>query len=111
MCYYRSFMDKFTVKTNFWGTKTYYDKNGNEIGQLEHSFFGDDIIVKNGKRIGTVGHDYLGREEIELESSSIFSNNKKMIDSSAPEDWEYCDNCDEWDGGEDTFDHEDHSHC
>ncbi len=94
----------FTVKTDFWGKKTYYDEFGKSIGEADTDWLGIPILVKDGKKIGTIKEDELGRETITIESNSLFGTNKTLIDSQAPEDWEYCDNCGEWDGGEDNAD-------
>ncbi len=97
-------MEKYKVKTDFWGNKTYYDAHGKIIGESDTDWSGAPIIVKNGHKIGTVQEDNLGRETITIESNSLFGSDIIMIDSNAPEDWEYCDNCGEWDGGEDDSD-------
>lgn len=97
-------MEKFTVKTDFWGKKSYFDVHGNLIGKEDSNWFGTPILVKDGKKIGSVKEDDLGRETITIESNSLFGSDTTIIDSKAPEDWEYCDNCGEWDGGEDDSD-------
>lgn len=94
-------MSSFTTKTNFWGNKIYYDERGNEIGKEESSIFGGRGIYKNGHKVADLDHDYNGNEELVFKSNSLFGSDKRMTDKNRHEDWEFCDECGEWDGGED----------
>ena len=96
----------FTTKTNFWGTTTYFDERGNLIGKEDTTWFGTRVIKdSSGNVIGRPQTDIYGRETIELEHNSFFfgSSKKTLLKDGELEDWEMCENCGDYNDGEDDL--------
>ena len=93
----------YTTKTDFWGNTSYYDEKGKLIGKEDTTWLGGKVIKDEyGNVVGKPVKDICGSETIELEHSSLFGTSKKTILKDGElEDWEMCENCGDYNDGED----------